>query len=177
MTLLKGNTIYKCLCKWWIFWSILKRCLNDKKFPCVPHLFHNNKFITDFKEKPGLFNSFFFKQCSIINNGSKLPSNLVYHTNKQLSDSGFNSKDICKVISDLDSNKAHGHMISICMLMCGESIHKPLVYIFWASLKDEHFLSEWKKTNVVPIHKNDNKQILKNYRLVSLLPICAKIFE
>ena len=103
---------------------------------------------------------------------------MVYHTNKQLSDSVFNSKDICKVISDLDSNKDHGHdMISICMLMCGESIHKPLVYIFWASLKDEHFLSEWKKTNVVPIHKNNDKQILKNYRLVSLLPICAKIFE
>ena len=29
----------------------------------------------------------------------------------------------------------------------------------------------------MPIHKKDDKQILKNYRPVSLLPICAKIFE
>ena len=29
----------------------------------------------------------------------------------------------------------------------------------------------------MPIHKKDDKQILKNYRPVSLLPICAKFFE
>ena len=31
--------------------------------------------------------------------------------------------------------------------------------------------------NVVPVHKKGDKQILKNYRPVSLLPICGKIFE
>ena len=39
------------------------------------------------------------------------------------------------------------------------------------------FPSEWKKGNVVPIHKKDDKQCLKNYRPISLLPICGKIFE
>ena len=29
----------------------------------------------------------------------------------------------------------------------------------------------------VPIHKKGNKQTLKNYRPVSLLPICGKIFK
>ena len=33
------------------------------------------------------------------------------------------------------------------------------------------------KANVVPIHKKGDKQTLKNYHLVSLLPICSKIFE
>ena len=61
--------------------------------------------------------------------------------------------------------------------MCSESINKPLDYIFRASLNDERFLSERKKSNVVPIHKTDDKGILKNYRPVSLLPIYAKIFE
>ena len=95
---------------------ILKRFLNDKKIPCILPLFHD-KFITDFKEKAELFNSFFSKQCSIMDNGSKLSSNLVYHTNEKLSYIVFNSEDIGKVISDLDPNKAHGHdMISIRML-------------------------------------------------------------
>ena len=41
-----------------------------------------------------------------------------------------------------------------------------------------HFtLHTWKKSNVVPIHKRGDQQLLQNYRPVSLLPICGKIFE
>ena len=61
--------------------------------------------------------------------------------------------------------------------MDGESIHKPLEYIFRASLNDGNFPSEWKKVNIVPIHRKGDKQILKNHRPVSLFPIYAKIFE
>ena len=39
------------------------------------------------------------------------------------------------------------------------------------------FLLNEKKGNIVPIHKKNNKQNIKNYRPVSLLPICRKIFE
>ena len=63
-------------------------------------------------------NCFFSKQCSIIDNGSKLPSSLVYHTNEKLSDIVFNSEDIGKIISGLDPNKAHGHDIRM-LKMCG----------------------------------------------------------
>ena len=31
-----------------------------------------------------------------------------------------------------------------------------------------------KKTDAVPVHKKRDKQILKNYQAVSLLPICGK---
>ena len=40
------------------YWSILKTFLNNKKIPYIPPLFHENKFITDFKEKAELFNQF-----------------------------------------------------------------------------------------------------------------------
>ena len=39
------------------------------------------------------------------------------------------------------------------------------------------FPTEWKKANVVPIYKRDDKQNVKNYRSVSLRPIFGKIFE
>ena len=39
------------------------------------------------------------------------------------------------------------------------------------------FPSEWKIGNIAPIHKKGDKQVLKNYCLVSLLPICGKVFE
>ena len=39
------------------------------------------------------------------------------------------------------------------------------------------FPYEWKKGNVVPIRKKDNKQCFENYHPESLLPMCGKIFE
>ena len=40
------------------YWSILKIFLNNKKIPCISPLFYENKFITNFKEKAELFNTF-----------------------------------------------------------------------------------------------------------------------
>ena len=36
---------------------------------------------------------------------------------------------------------------------------------------------EWKKANIVPVHEKNYKQLIKNYRPLSLLPVCSKIFE
>ena len=37
--------------------------------------------------------------------------------------------------------------------------------------------SAWKKSNVVPIHKKESRQLKKNYRPISLLPIFGKLLE
>ena len=39
------------------------------------------------------------------------------------------------------------------------------------------FATQWKRANILPVHKKNDKQILSNYRPVSLLPVCNKIFE
>ena len=54
---------------------------------------------------------------------------------------------------------------------------KTLVYFLKNCLKNECFPNEWKKANIVPAYKKGNKQLINNYRPVSLLPICAKVFE
>ena len=58
-------------------------------------------------------------------------------------------------------------------------VNPSIRFFFRASLNVERFPSEWKKVDIVaPIHKKRNDyQILKNYTAVSLLPICAKIFD
>ena len=69
-------------------------------------------------------------------------------------------------------------MLSIRMLkLCGESIYKPLNLILKSCLETGQFPSDWKKANVVPVFKKGDKQLLKNYRPISLLPIIGKIFE
>ena len=161
------------------YWSILKMFLNNKKIPCIPPLRHQNKYVTDFKEKAEIFNSFFAEQCSLMNNSSKLPSTFLKRTDKFISSVSFSSNHIARIIRDLDPNKVHGHdMISISMLkICCASISKPLEIIFKSCIEKGQFPNEWKKANVVPVHKKGDKQMLRNYRPVSLLPICGKIFE
>ena len=71
------------------YWTRLKTLLNGRIIPCIaPHL-HDNKFITDFKEKSKIFNSLFGKQCSLIDNGSTLLSLFPLITDKSLSDVDF----------------------------------------------------------------------------------------
>ena len=152
------------------YWSILKTFLNNKKIPCIPPLFHENKFVTDFKEKAELFNHFFVNQCSLLSNNSVLPTDLPQLTNKCLDSIHFSSNDIAKIISHLDPNKAHGHdMLSIRMIkLCGNSICNPLSIIFNDCLNEGKFPHEWEKANVVPVQKKGNKKSVKNLFLNNL---------
>ena len=75
-----------------VYWELLKRVLNNKKIPLIPPLFHGNEYVTDFKKKAELFNSFFATRCSLISNTSKLPLNLHFTTEKLLDTLNFFNK-------------------------------------------------------------------------------------
>ena len=121
---------------------------------------------------------FFAKQCSIIENNSVLPSSTNPITDQYLANTEFTKDDIPRIICKLKPNKAHGHdMISIRILkMSGDAIIEPLFKIFKKCLKCGIFPDDWKKGNIVPIFKKGDKQNIKNYRPVTLLPICSKLF-
>ena len=104
---------------------------------------------------------------------------MSYKTNERLSSVKITDDEVLKIIAKLDPNKAQGHdKISTRMIkICSTSICKPLRLIFNHCIDSGIYPCEWKKANVVPIHKKGDKQTLKNYRPVSLLPICSKCFE
>ena len=76
-------------------------------------------------------------------------------------------------------NKAHGYDdISVRFLkICDYSIVNPLSIILKNCLQNRSFPNNWEKSNVVLIHKKGDKQLLQNYRPVSLMPICGKMLE
>ena len=84
-----------------------------------------------------------------------------------------------KIIRALHVSKAHGcDDVSIRMIrICDQSIVKPLSIIYQNCLNTGTFPDIWKKSNIVPVHKKGDKQIVNNYRPVSLLPVCGKILE
>ena len=110
---------------------------------------------------------------------STLPSTPYYVSNKRLSQLNFDIAHISNIICKLNPNKAHGHDgISIRMIQLSrESIVKPLFILFRNCFEASVFPNEWKKGNIIPVYKKGDKQIVGNYRPISLLPIFSKIFE
>ena len=161
------------------YWSILKSLYCGKKVPVVPPILHMNNFITNFKEKADLFNNFFADQCSLLSNGSTLPNQEPSSSMIFLNDVVFSDDDILQSIHRLDPNKSHGFDgISIKMLkLCDASVVKPLSLIFKNCIKEGYFPLAWKRGNITPIHKKNEKNIIDNYRPISILPICGKLLE
>ena len=118
-----------------------------KKIPIIYSFYHNGNFIADFRQKTELSNSFFAEQCSILQNSSKLPTNLAPGTDQLLTSINFSQDDILRIIQNLNPNKAHGpDKISIRMI-------KPLGMIFKSCIIKGGFPSQLKKASGVPVHK------------------------
>ena len=47
--------------------------------------------------------------------------------------------------------------------MCADSVAHPLTVIFQNSLVAGIFANDWKKANIAPIHKKNDKEIVSNY--------------
>ena len=106
----KPNTSIQC------YWSLIKTLLNGKKVPCIPPIYDNNRYVTDYVTSQ-LFNSYFSEQCILLKNISTLPNTCSKHTNNILDTIAFSKEDIYKIIKNLEPNKAHGHdTISIRMI-------------------------------------------------------------
>ena len=120
----------------------------------------NIELISDFKMKAKHFNSFFASHCTPLNNNGKVPGSQTYITDSALSSLQFEDKNIIKIITSLDINKAHAHDdISIRMLKIYDlAIIKPLSIIFRNCINHSTFADLWKKSNICSIHKKgDNK--------------------
>ena len=63
-------------------------------------------------------------------------------------------------------------------LLCDESVALALRIIFTnILLSTAIYPNMWKPANVTPIFKKGDKQLIKNYKPIYLLPICGEMFE
>lgn len=60
---------------------------------------------------------------------------------------------------------------------CAHELAIPLCKLYKKSLRHGIFPQQWAEANIVPIFKKGDRSDPGNYCSVSLLPLCAKIFE
>ena len=139
----------------------------------------NGNFVSNFKDKSDIFNNYFAEQCQPFVNSSTLPQISNIFNGNQLTDMDISESGISEIINKLNPKKAHGwDGISIQLLkLCPDEISIPLKLLFTKSFQTGLYPEIWKRANVQPVHKKDSRQDIKNYRPISLLPICGKIFE
>ena len=167
-----SSTSQKC------YWKIVNRVMNKCKAPKIPPLLVNDKFIVNCQEKANEFIEYFSMQCKPLQTSSTLPT-LNYLTENRLDNIPFTTDDILSLLRSLNVNKATGsNGISAKMLfICDDTVILPLKIIFENILSSGTYPNLWKLANIIPIQKKSSKQVVSNYRPVSLLPICGKLFK
>ena len=122
----------------------------------------DNKLVVGFKEKARLFNEFFTSKSAPITNDSSLSRLVVLNSENNLSAISFNNDDILNITRSLNINKAHVHgSISTRIIkICEKAIFQPLSITYKNCIGDGIFPDLWKKSNIVPIHKKGDKQLL-----------------
>ena len=138
------------------YWSLPKTFLINKKIPCISPLSPNNKYISNFGTKLNYLTIFFLNSAFSSTNASEIFARLNIETTKTYSSIPITRAGIAKIIKSLDPNKDHRRdMISKRILdLCGNSVLPPSELTFKSCLESDTFSSEWKKANVVPVHKN-----------------------
>jgi hypothetical protein len=87
--------------------------------------------------------------------------------------------EVYDLLKCIDTSKATGpDGISPRMLReAAPAIAEPLSNLFNLSLLNHKVPTAWKRANVVPIHKKNSRNIVDNYRPISLLSCVGKLME
>ena len=121
-----------------------------------------DNFVTAIKMKACIFNKFFVEQRTPLKNDSILPVNQIFLTQSQLSSLDFKDDEILKIIRAINIYKAHDDISIRMMKICDKSLTKPLIILFKNSTKSSYYPDIWRRSNIIPVHKKTDIQLLTN---------------
>ena len=154
------------------FWAHVKNTSKSCRIPEIVR--YQSEISSNTITKANMFNKFFYDQFS---EPSTYDIDISIDTNEEYID--FSTERIKQLLNDINVNKACGpdNIPGIVLKHCLSSISAPLSQLFHSIYDTGIVPNEWKKANVVPIHKKGDKCDIKNCRPISLTCIVAKLME
>ena len=168
---------------WSTISEVLNHTSNKKEFP--EYFKINNQLISDKKTIADKFNSFF------VNIGPELASQIPGQAGKSFKDylndpnkqnfsfDLINEDTISSITKNMKPKSSCGidGLSTKLLKFITIEIIKPLTLIINQCLTTGIFPDKLKIAKIVPIHKKEEKDILNNYRPISLLPSVSKVIE
>ena len=162
------------------YWKLTKMVYGSKVVKGIPDMSSNGSNISDTHEKATLFNQYFSEQCSLPPGSDVDPlPDFKLLTQSTLDSISTSPEEIRKILLNLNTSKASGPdgISNKILKECAHSLCSPLARLFNLSFQFGIFPNSWKLANVVPIYKKNDRQLVSNYRPVSLLSTLSKVME
>lgn len=159
------------------WWRTFKTLIRKDKLDPIPPLIYNDCLIHDATEKANIFNKHFQLQSTLDDTDKSIPILTVpVHS---LASIFVENDEVSLILKSLTTGKACGpdEINNKVLKEVADVISPPLTDLYNYSLKCSSVPDIWKKANVTPVHKKDDKTQVENYRPISLLSTLGKILE
>ena len=155
------------------FWSHVKSTSKSTRIPEV--VSYSGLTASEPVSKAKLFSDYFRKQFS---SPSTYNTNIDFMNDKNF-DVEFSAHRIKSILNAIDINKAQepDAINGAVLKNCSASLAYPLTKMFSLIYNVGYIPSEWKLSNVVPVHKKDDKGNVENCRPISLISLVVKVLE
>ena len=88
-------------------------------------------------------------------------------------------KQVRDVVHKLKNKRSTGFdgISAELLKLGGDMLIYPLTYIINSSIVQGKFPTKWKQSKITPLHKKEDRKLLKNYRPVALLCVAGMVCE
>ena len=157
-------------------WKHLNSTLGRKTYNPITSIIDKGQIITDMEDILNRFASHFSHP---VVTSHDINISLVAQTPFSFHFSEISEDNVQEALNTLNEVKATGpDGISAKLLrMTSSAIAASLTSLFNASLESGRFPDSLKEANITPVFKRGDKQIVGNYRPISIIPTIAKVFE
>ena len=159
------------------FWThISNKRRNSSRYPSSMCL--GDKHSHDLRASCNLFSEHFSSVFNPIadSSGHTLDSHQQF---SEMPNIYISQETIINKIKRLDLKQSSGpdNIPPVFLFKCVDLISFPLQLIYNASLRQGRFPEIWKEARIVPIFKDGKKELISNYRPISILSTMSKVFE
>lgn len=170
------NASNKCKTAWRI---INQTRLNLPKDSIDSIKVDDKKTINNPTEIANAFNKYFVDKVIPIPNAGKNVTSLINHYVKSMFLAPSSPNQVKEIIKNLKNTNSVGYdgFCTKIIKVVNEDICHHLSHIINLSITSGIFPNNLKLSIIKPLFKKDNKQLMENYRPISLISIFSKIFE